>query len=112
MLEAALKTCISVRVTMVGQTGRKRLLGSRASLVDRTRTDVTSVIVLDTDNKPHKQKVEVTGIRDGGDVQITDGLSGRGARSNCRGIRTVLKMDDMSRHDPKCKRQKSGGEEE
>ena len=33
------------------------------------------MIVLDTDNKPHKQKVQ-TGIRDADDVQITEGLKG------------------------------------
>jgi multidrug efflux pump subunit AcrA (membrane-fusion protein) len=33
------------------------------------------MIVLDTDNKPHRTKVKV-GIRDGGDIQITDGLKG------------------------------------
>ena len=36
---------------------------------------VVSVFVLDSDNKPHKTKVK-TGVRDGGDVQITDGLKG------------------------------------
>ena len=36
---------------------------------------VTSVIALDTDNKPHKQKVNV-GIRNGDDVQVTKGLQG------------------------------------
>jgi multidrug efflux pump subunit AcrA (membrane-fusion protein) len=33
------------------------------------------MIVLDTDNKPKKQKVKV-GIRSGDDVQITEGLKG------------------------------------
>ena len=33
------------------------------------------MIVLDTDNKPHKQNVKV-GIRNGDDVQITEGLKG------------------------------------
>ena len=36
---------------------------------------VTSVITLDSNNTPHKQKVK-TGIRNGNDVQVTEGLKG------------------------------------
>ena len=36
---------------------------------------MTSVIALDSDNKPRKQTVKV-GIRNGDDVQILDGLKG------------------------------------
>jgi len=62
------------------------------------------MIVLDTDNKPHKQKVAV-GIRDGGDIQITDGLKG-GERVVTVGAFELDKMDDMSRSSSKSKRQK------
>jgi multidrug efflux pump subunit AcrA (membrane-fusion protein) len=89
-----LKPGISVRVTMVGQTVPKAIVAPAAALL--TDTDgVTSVIVLDTDNKPHKQKVK-TGIRDGGDVQITDGLQG-GERVVTVGAFELSKMDDMSK---------------
>ena len=53
---------------------------------------VTSVIVLDTDNKPHKKKVKV-GIRDGDDVQITEGLKG-GERVVTVGAFELDKEDD------------------
>jgi hypothetical protein len=54
---------------MIGLTVPKAIVAPVAALL--TATDgVTSMIVLDTDNKPHKKKVKV-GIRDGGDVQIT-----------------------------------------
>jgi multidrug efflux pump subunit AcrA (membrane-fusion protein) len=52
----------------------------------------TSVIVLDTDNKPHKKKVKV-GIRDGGDVQVTDGLQG-GERVVTVGAFALSQEDD------------------
>jgi len=52
----------------------------------------TSVIVLDTDNKPHKKKVKV-GIRDGGDVQVTEGLQG-GERVVTVGAFALSQEDD------------------
>jgi HlyD family secretion protein len=89
-----LKPGVSVRVTMVGQTVPKAIVAPAAALL--TDTDgVTSVIVLDTDNKPHKTKVK-TGIRDGGDVQITEGLQG-GERVVTIGAFELSKMDDMSK---------------
>jgi multidrug efflux pump subunit AcrA (membrane-fusion protein) len=79
---------------MIGQTVPKAIVAPAAALL--TDTDgVTSVIVLDTDNKPHKQKV-TTGIRDGGDVQITEGLQG-GERVVTVGAFELSKMDDMSK---------------
>jgi multidrug efflux pump subunit AcrA (membrane-fusion protein) len=64
----------SVQVAMVAQTVANAVVVPAQSLL--TSSDgVTSVIVLDTDNKPHKQKVTV-GIRNGGDVQVTKGLNG------------------------------------
>jgi multidrug efflux pump subunit AcrA (membrane-fusion protein) len=53
------------------------------------------MIVLDTDNKPHKQKVKI-GIRDGGDLQVTDGLKG-GERVVTVGAFELDKMDDMTK---------------
>ena len=64
----------SVRVSMVGETVSDAIVVPAAALL--TAPDgVTSVITLDTDNVPHKQKVK-TGIRDGSNVQVTDGLQG------------------------------------
>ena len=89
-----LKPGVSARVTMIGQTVPKAIVAPAAALL--TDTDgVTSVIVLDTDNKPHKKKVKV-GIRDGGDVQITDGLQG-GERVVTVGAFELDKMDDMTK---------------
>jgi HlyD family secretion protein len=69
-----LKAGTNARVTMVGETVPHAIVAPVAALL--TATDgVTSMIVLDTDNKPHKQKVKV-GIRSGDDVQITEGLQG------------------------------------
>ena len=50
------------------------------------------MIVLDTDNVPHKKKVKV-GIRDGDDVQITEGLQG-GERVVTVGAFELDKEDD------------------
>jgi HlyD family secretion protein len=69
-----LKPGVAARVTIVGQTVPHAIVAPASALL--TDPDgVTSMIVLDTDNKPKKQKVKV-GIRSGGDVQITDGLKG------------------------------------
>jgi HlyD family secretion protein len=89
-----LKPGISARVTMIAQTVPKAIVAPAAALL--TATDgVTSMIVLDTDNKPHKKKVTV-GIRDGGDIQITEGLQG-GERVVTVGAFELDKMDDMTK---------------
>jgi RND family efflux transporter MFP subunit len=86
-----LKAGTSARVTMIGETVQNAIVAPAAALL--TSTDgVTSMIVLDTDNKPHKQKVKV-GIRSGEDVQITDGLQG-GERVVTVGAFELDKEDD------------------
>jgi len=86
-----LKAGTSARVTIVGETVKNAVVAPVAALL--TSTDgVTSMIVLDTDNKPHKQKVKV-GIRSGEDVQITDGLQG-GERVVTIGAFELDKEDD------------------
>lgn len=71
---AQLKPGGSVRVAMVAETVPHAIVIPAASLL--TSSDgLTSVITLDTDNKPHKQKVTV-GIRNGNDIQVTKGLNG------------------------------------
>ena len=50
------------------------------------------MIVLDNDNKPHKKKVKV-GIRDGDEVQITEGLQG-GERVVTVGAFALSQEDD------------------
>jgi RND family efflux transporter MFP subunit len=69
-----LRPGVAARVTIVAQTVAHAVVAPASALL--TDPDgVTSMIVLDTDNKPHKQKVKV-GIRSGADVQITQGLKG------------------------------------
>jgi HlyD family secretion protein len=72
----SLRPGTSVRVAMVAQTVAQAVVIPVAALL--TSPDgVTSVIVLDSDNKPSKKKVKV-GIRDSESktVQVTDGLQG------------------------------------
>lgn len=64
----------TVNVSMVGQTVPHAIVIPIAALL--TAPDGgTSVFTLDTDNAPHRVKVKV-GIRDGQDVEVTDGLKG------------------------------------
>ena len=71
---ARLRPGASVRVQMVAETVPHAVVIPAASLL--TSPDgLTSVIVLDSDNKPHRQKVDV-GIRNGDDIQVTKGLKG------------------------------------
>ncbi len=62
----------SARVTMIGETVPQAVVIPAVALL--TAPDgATSVITLDSANAPHKKPVK-TGIRDGEDVQITEGL--------------------------------------
>jgi HlyD family secretion protein len=62
----------SVRVTIVAKTVPHAIIVPAAALL--TDTDGTSsVILLDSNNKPQQQKIKV-GIRNGDDAQVTDGL--------------------------------------
>ena len=86
-----LKPGSSAVVTIVGQTIKDAIVAPVAGLL--TGPDgATSVIVLDSDNVPHKKKVKV-GIRSGSDVQITDGLQG-GERLVTVGAFELDKEDD------------------
>jgi len=64
----------SVKVAMISETVKETVVIPAAALLTTTEGS-NSVITLDADNVPHKQKVKV-GIRDGQSVQVTDGLSG------------------------------------
>jgi HlyD family secretion protein len=64
----------SVQAVMVAESIPHAIVIPAAALL--TSTDgATSVMVLDTDNKPHRKTVKV-GIRNGADLQITSGLKG------------------------------------
>ncbi len=80
-----------VRVEMVSQAVPHAIVIPAEALL--TASDgQTSVIVLDTENKPHKKKVKV-GIRDVGDVQVTEGLQG-GERVVTVGAFALSQVDD------------------
>jgi len=86
-----LKPGSSVQAQMVAQAVQHAIVIPAEALL--TGSDgTTSVIVLDTDNKPHKKKVKV-GIRDGGDVQVTEGLQG-GERVVTVGAFALSQEDD------------------
>ena len=81
----------SVRVAMVAETVPQAVVIPTAALL--TSPDgVHTVITLDSDNTPHKQKVKV-GIRDGLSVQVTDGLQG-GERVVTVGAFELFNEDD------------------
>jgi HlyD family secretion protein len=88
---ARLKPGTSVRVTIVAQSFPHALVVPAAALL--TAPDGTSsVILLASDNKPHKQAVKV-GIRDGDDTQIVQGLT-KGDRIVTVGAFELDKEDD------------------
>src|SRR5579862_708612 len=72
--DGRLKPGSSVRVTIAAETVPHAVVVPVAAVLT-SDAGVTSVIVLDTDNAPHKKIVKV-GIRDGANVQIVDGLKG------------------------------------
>jgi multidrug efflux pump subunit AcrA (membrane-fusion protein) len=69
---ATLKPGSSVRVELIAKTVQNTLVIPQPALIT-SGSGATSVIVIDPQNKPHKTTV-MTGIRDSGMVQITDGL--------------------------------------
>jgi RND family efflux transporter MFP subunit len=62
----------SMRVEMIAQTVPSALVIPAAAVVT-SASGSTSVMVIDTENKPHKKSVTL-GIRDAGNVQVTEGL--------------------------------------
>jgi len=86
-----LKPGSNVQVQMVAQAVPHAIVIPAEALL--TASDgSTSVIILDTDNKPHKKKVKV-GIRDAGEVQVTEGLQG-GERVVTVGAFALSQEDD------------------
>ena len=78
-------------VTVVTETVPKAIVIPTAALLTDSEGQ-TTVMTLDTDNKPHKQKVKV-GIRNSDDTQITDGLKG-GERVVTVGAFALASEDD------------------
>lgn len=86
-----LKPGSNVQVQMVAQAVPHAIVIPAEALLTTSEGD-SSVIILDTDNKPHKKKVKV-GIRDGGEVQVTEGLQG-GERVVTVGAFALSQEDD------------------
>ena len=76
---------------MVAESVPHAIVIPAAALLTSTE-GVNSVMVLDTDNKPHRKTVTV-GIRSGSDVQISKGLQG-GERVVTIGAFELDKEDD------------------
>ena len=68
-----LKPGASLRVEMIARTVPSALVIPQTAILTSPSGN-TSVIVIDPENKPKKTSV-VTGIRDSGNVQVTDGLA-------------------------------------
>ena len=91
------QTGASVRVTIVTETVPKAIVAPAAALL--TDPDgITSVIALDSDNKPTKKHVKV-GIRSGDDVQITERTEGWRARGHRGRVSTVQRRRSDSGQD-------------
>jgi multidrug efflux pump subunit AcrA (membrane-fusion protein) len=63
----------SMRVEMIAKTEPNALVIPQAAVLT-SATGKTSVMVIDSENKPHKKGVTL-GIRDAGNVQVTEGLN-------------------------------------
>ena len=85
-----LKPGSDVQVQMVAQSIPHAIAIPAEALLSSNGDN--SVIILDNDNKPHKKKVKA-GIRDGGEVQITEGLQG-GERVVTVGAFALSQEDD------------------
>ena len=88
--EGHLRPGTGARVTIVAQSVNTIVAPSAALLTAQDGS--TSMISLDTDNKPHRKKVKV-GIRDGGNLQVLDGLK-EGDRVVTVGAFELDRMDE------------------
>ncbi len=67
-----LKPGTSLRVEMIAETVKDALIIPEAAVLT-SPSGSTSVIVVDSENKPHKKSVKL-GVRDAGNVQVSEGL--------------------------------------
>ena len=88
--EGKLRAGSSIRAEMIAKTVTDTLVIPRAALLTSS-TGGTFTILVDNDNKPHLRKV-TTGVRDGGNVQVTDGLES-GQRVATTGAFELFKIE-------------------
>jgi multidrug efflux pump subunit AcrA (membrane-fusion protein) len=81
---------ISMRVEMTAKTEPNALVIPQAAVLT-SASGSTSVVVVDSENKPKKKSVTL-GIRDGANVQVTEGLQS-GERVVTVGAYELAKLD-------------------
>ena len=81
----------SQRVEIIARTVPSALVIPEAAVLTSS-LGTTSVMVIDPENKPHKETVTL-GIRDSGKVQVTDGLQ-NGQRVVTTGAFELAKLDE------------------
>jgi HlyD family secretion protein len=86
-----LKPGTSVRVDMIAQTKENALVIPQAAVLTSPSGN-TSVIVIDSENKPHKKSVTL-GIRDNPNVEVKEGLQS-GERVVTVGAFEIAKLDE------------------
>lgn len=86
-----LRPGVSLRVEMVAQTVPAAFVIPYASVLT-SGSGNTSVMVVDSDNKPHRKSVTL-GIRDGANVQVKEGLD-NGERVVTVGAFELAKLDE------------------
>jgi multidrug efflux pump subunit AcrA (membrane-fusion protein) len=80
----------SMRVEMIAKTEPNALIIPQSAVLT-SPSGKTSVVVIDSENKPHKKGV-MLGIRDAGNVQVTEGLDS-GERVVTVGAYEIAKLD-------------------
>jgi len=88
--DGALRPGSSLRVEMIAKTVPDALVVPKAAILT-SPSGATFAIVIDKDDKPHRRKI-ATGIRDGGKVQVTDGLES-GQRVATTGAFELFKLE-------------------
>jgi RND family efflux transporter MFP subunit len=70
--DGALRPGTNLKVDLIAKTVPNALVIPQSAVLT-SASGATFAIVIDNDNKPHRRKI-TAGIRDGGKVQVTDGL--------------------------------------
>ena len=88
--DGKLRAGASIRAELIAKTIANALVIPQRALLT-SATGGTFTILVDNDNKPHLRKV-ATGVRDSGNVQVTDGLES-GQRVATTGAFELFKLD-------------------
>jgi len=89
--DGKLRPGASLRVEIIARSVANTLVIPQTAVVT-SPSGATFAMVIDNDNKPHRRKVAV-GIRDAGQVQVTDGLES-GQRVATSGAFELFKLED------------------